>query len=232
MLRKKKVVNTWRANILKLEKSNIAVISQNPVLKTFYERDLVVINIRSIGFSSLTYCLFILSVFLRRSHLSMWLYNNRTKTIFCLAILNFHIICEWKYLRRNENLKIRNVMSYNGVDAGINSINPILYYIQFSISCRDDDIMNLNNNAVVTKNRYQKQNKYSIRYRKDVSKQGNLNCKIAVKSRQQIVKMHNLAHNVPVLNSPSSFVYNQFGTYGTTYNQVCQKVFKFEKKQI
>ncbi|CAI6347505.1 unnamed protein product [Macrosiphum euphorbiae] len=34
--------------------------------------------------------------------------------------------------------------------------------------------------------------------------------------------MHNLAHNVPVLNSPSSFVYNQFGTYGTTYNQVCQ----------
>lgn len=34
--------------------------------------------------------------------------------------------------------------------------------------------------------------------------------------------MHNLAHNVPVLNTPSSFVYNQFGTYGTTYNQVCQ----------
>uniref|UniRef100_A0A2S2QVN8 CUGBP Elav-like family member 5 n=1 Tax=Sipha flava TaxID=143950 RepID=A0A2S2QVN8_9HEMI len=31
--------------------------------------------------------------------------------------------------------------------------------------------------------------------------------------------MHNLAHNVPVLNSPSSFVYNQFGSYGTTYNQ-------------
>lgn len=34
--------------------------------------------------------------------------------------------------------------------------------------------------------------------------------------------MHNLAHNVPVLSTPSSFVYNQFGTYGTTYNQVCQ----------
>jgi len=35
--------------------------------------------------------------------------------------------------------------------------------------------------------------------------------------------MHNLAHNVPVFNTPSSsFVYNQFGTYGTTYNQVCQ----------
>lgn len=33
--------------------------------------------------------------------------------------------------------------------------------------------------------------------------------------------MHNLAHNIPVLNSPS-FVYNQFGSYGTTYNQVCQ----------
>lgn len=38
----------------------------------------------------------------------------------------------------------------------------------------------------------------------------------------QIVNMHNLAHNVPVLNPPSSFVYNQFGSYGTTYNQVCQ----------
>lgn len=34
--------------------------------------------------------------------------------------------------------------------------------------------------------------------------------------------MHNLAHNIPVLNSPSTFMYNQFGSYGTTYNQVCQ----------
>lgn len=34
--------------------------------------------------------------------------------------------------------------------------------------------------------------------------------------------MHNITHNVPVLNSPSSIVYNQFGSYGATYNQVCQ----------
>lgn len=46
-------------------------------------------------------------------------------------------------------------------------------------------------------------------------------CKIY--ALQRVLKMHNLAHNVPVLNSaPSSFVYNQFGSYGASYNQVCQ----------